>query len=471
MNCPIRWHRRSGTVDVMDATAPRVKDLADATPATRDRYIDFLRIFAIATVVVGHWLMAVVQNGSGGVRTTNALAVLSGAQWLTWLFQVMPVFFFVGGFAHWTGLRSVSRRGGGYADFVRARAARLLRPTAVFLALWTLAAVVAGVLGVRDGIGALALRTIAQPLWFVGVYLGIIAVAPVMFRLHQRFGLVVPVVLGVAAIGVDLVRFGAGISAIGALNVAFVWLACHQLGFCYADGMLTWRSGAAMAGVGFAALVVLTLGTGLYPVSMVGLPGEPVSNMNPPTVALAMQAMWLIGLVLLVRVPVSRWLERRRVWTAVVAGNGVVMTTFLWHLTALYTVYAVALSLRIPLPDAGSALWWLTRPLWLVVLAGVCAALVAVFRSFEQPRPVNRVGGSTMLAALGMALACLGVLGVALVGFDGLLAGRSAMLVIVPISAGWALALVASGWALTSAGRTRSSLDRPSVRPARLPRR
>src|SRR5206468_3000684 len=69
-------------------------------------------------------------------RSIDVLAVLPWLQPLTWLLQVMPVFFLVGGFSHATALASVHRRGGGYTDFVRSRAGRLLRPTAVFVGGW-----------------------------------------------------------------------------------------------------------------------------------------------------------------------------------------------------------------------------------------------------------------------------------------------------------------------------------------------
>lgn len=118
---------------------------------------------------------------------------------------------------------------------------------------------------------------------------------------------------------------------------------------------------------------------------MVGMPGAAVSNMNPPTVALLAPASWLIGLAVLVRDPVTRWLGRGRVWLAVVAANGVVMTVFLWHLTALFLGYGIWLGLCGSLPAAGSALWWQTRPAWLAGLAVICLLLVAAFRRAERP--------------------------------------------------------------------------------------
>src|SRR4051794_651667 len=108
--------------------------LAAATPAGRDRYVDLLRVASLGVVIAGHWLMAVpVLGPDGRTGVTNVLALVPALRPATWLLQVMPVFFLVGGFAHATALASIRRRGGGYADFARSRVARLLRPTAVFL--------------------------------------------------------------------------------------------------------------------------------------------------------------------------------------------------------------------------------------------------------------------------------------------------------------------------------------------------
>lgn len=55
----------------------------------------------------------------------------------------------------------------------------------------------------------MALRTAVQPLWFLGVYLGLVALAPVMWRLHGRFGARVPTV----ALAAHAVAFAAPLNA------------------------------------------------------------------------------------------------------------------------------------------------------------------------------------------------------------------------------------------------------------------
>jgi hypothetical protein len=359
---------------------------------------------------------------------------------LTWVFQVMPLFFLVGGFSHATALR----RQRTYAEFIRSRAARLLIPTAVFGAVWLTVAVAVELAGRDDGMLRLATRVVAQPLWFIGVYLGVVAFAPVMLRLHRRCGPVVPAVLTAGVVAVDLIRFGQGVTEIGYLNLLLVWLTVHQLGFFYADGRLGSRVAYGLAGGGLLAVVVLTV-YGPYPISMVGMPGEKVSNMSPPTLALLAHAAWLIGLALLLRGPLTRLLARTRVWVAVIAANGLAMTAFLWHLTALFLVSAAQIALGLAQPPVGSAAWWLLRPVWLGLLALVTAGLIAVFRRADRSRPLPARSYGTARAVAGIALCLAGVLGFSAVGFGGALAGRTAYLIVLPVTPVTSALLLAVG--------------------------
>ena len=77
-----------------------VRDLAAATPATRNRVVDLLRAAAIVVVVLGHWLMAAVVVRGGELVPGHLLGLATWTHPLTWVFQVMPVFFLVGGYAN-----------------------------------------------------------------------------------------------------------------------------------------------------------------------------------------------------------------------------------------------------------------------------------------------------------------------------------------------------------------------------------
>ncbi len=71
--------------------------LADQTPPERNRYVDFLRAVSITFVIIGHWLISTAYYVNGNLTPGHMLGIQPWTQWLTWLFQVMPVFFFVGG--------------------------------------------------------------------------------------------------------------------------------------------------------------------------------------------------------------------------------------------------------------------------------------------------------------------------------------------------------------------------------------
>lgn len=83
-----------------------IDTINEQTPAHRDRVIDFLRAAAILVVCVGHWLMAgVYVNDAGELKRTGLLSVADFIHPLTWVLQVMPIFFLVGGFRQRTKLR------------------------------------------------------------------------------------------------------------------------------------------------------------------------------------------------------------------------------------------------------------------------------------------------------------------------------------------------------------------------------
>ncbi|MFE2831398.1 acyltransferase [Streptomyces mirabilis] len=443
--------------------------LAEATPASRDKYVDLLRVASLGTVVLGHWLMAAVSvRGDGRAEVGNLLAVEPRLQLLTWALQVMPVFFFVGGFSHALSYRSLRRKTGEngenggaalYSVFLRARLQRLLRPTVVFIGVWGTLALALQLAGREGGLLDVSLRLVAQPLWFIGIYLAMVAFTPPLLRLHERYGWGAFGGLAAAAGLVDVLRFGFGVPYVEFLNFAFVWLAVHQLGFLRADGKL--RRPYLLAGAGLAGAVLL-VAYGPYPLSMVGMPGEKISNMAPPTFALLCHGLWLVGGVESLRGPARRWLRRPRVWRAVVAANGVSMTAFLWHLTAMLGVYGALLALGVRLPEPATGVWWAQVPVRVMVAGGVTALLVTVFRRFEQPSAVvlGETGvspaGARPAAALGVTLCLFGVLGLSMVGFGGLLEGRTAVLVAVRVTAPVAVAMTLAGWLLVErAGRGR----------------
>jgi hypothetical protein len=397
--------------------------LVKATPEGRDRYVDLVRAFSILVVVAGHWLMAIVHLDGDGFSGANVLDVVPGLWLLTWVLQVMPLFFLVGGFSNLVAWRSIESKQLTYGDFLRSRVARLMRPTLVFIGIWTVIALVIRLTlpDVSRQIGA-ATELLAKPLWFLAVYVLVVALSPMMLTLHRRFGIGVLAFLVGSAVVVDVLRVGFGIPLVGYLNFAFVWLFAHQLGFFYADGSLTALSKRFFTALGLAALATLGLLTssGIYSPSMVGMQSEAVSNNSPPSICLVVLTVWLTSAAMLVRPAALRWLQHRRTWTAVVAANSMIMTIFLWHLTAVMVCVLVLVPLGFPQPNGGSALWWAWRPVWLIALSLVLAGFVAVFARFERPtsdRGKELRSGARPIVVAGVAALVAGLGGLAQFGF------------------------------------------------------
>ena len=449
----------------------RSLQMAEATPRERDRFIDAARAFAILVVMLGHWLIAVVTWKDGVIDGANALAVIPGLWLATWALQVMPLFFFVGGASNawtWRGVErtwatapgqpgqnpgaaqerslpagpspGVSAGAGAYAAFLAGRVTRLMRPTGVFLAVGLVIATILDASNVADSVLRPATRLITQPLWFIGIYLIVVALAPPMLMLHRRFGAIVPGAMVAGAVIVDVARFAFEIGAVGYFNFALVWLFVHQLGFFYADGRLPlrpWR----VAGLGLTLMGLLVL-LGPYPGSMVGLPGDAISNMDPPTVVIIALTIWQVGLALVLRPTVAALLERTSVWSAVIMVNGVIMTIFLWHLTALLLAIGILYPLGFPQPAAGTALWWALRPVWIAVLLVLLTGLVAMFGRFEMRRSAGSraafegtsVPAIAVVSALGALYVIVGVLGFALGGLDGLFSTTGSELVVFRVN-------------------------------------
>ncbi|MEV4760954.1 acyltransferase [Micromonospora sp. NPDC049559] len=395
----------------------RPRQLAERTPAGRERYVDLVRAVAIAAVVLGHWLTITIgYDRRGRLSGHSALLDLPETRPVTWLLQVLPVFFLVGGYANAASLAAHRRRGGDGVGWLQDRAARLLRPTTALLVVLAAAALVARLL---VGAGPDEVRTVIWlatiPLWFLSAYLLVVALTPVTYALHRRLGWLVPLALVALVAAGDVGRlYGPEWLADG--SFLFGWLALHQVGFAWREATAPapdpprrrwgWlrparlpphpRVAVPLLLVGVPALLLLTL-VGPYPVSMVNLPGERIHNMSPPSVALLAVAAGQIGLVLLLRDPGERWLRRRDPWAVVIAVNGVVLTVFLWHITAVVLLVGALDALGVlPTPPVGSAAWWLWRLGWLAALTVPLAGLVAVFGRIELRgwhRPATRPRG------------------------------------------------------------------------------
>jgi fucose 4-O-acetylase-like acetyltransferase len=411
----------------------------------RNRYADLLRVGAMCGVVLGHWLLSDVTYAGGRLSGVDALDYVSWGRWLTLLFQVMPVFFLVGGYANAASWTAHHARGEGWTGWVRGRARRLLWPATVYVTVASLAAAGAKAAGAGGAELAQAGWVTALQLWFLPVYLLLIALTPVMLAAHRRWGLAVPAVMAVAAAGVDAAVLGPHLPLIGFANYLLVWGAMHQWGFAWQDGSLTrprWRPWL-LAAAGIAALAGL-LTWGPFPVDMIGA-GERVANTVPPSVALLAFAAAQAGLLLAAEPAAARLLARPRWWQPVTRLNATTMTVYLWHMVPVIIVAVACYPTGVlPQPAAGSAAWWALRPAWFALLAAVLVPLVAAVMWAERPlrrlpAGVGPTGAwSPVVLAAGLLAAMVGLTRLAIFGFAP--AGSLPLLV---------LALYASGLLLT----------------------
>src|ERR1700722_2161023 len=150
----------------------------------RNRYADLLRVVAIGGVVYGHWLLFSVTYRNGQLSGVDALDYILWGRWVTWAFQVMPVFFLVGGYVNAQSWAAHQAAGERWTWWVRDRVMRLLWPTAVFVVVAVAAVSGAPALEVANAGGLIALQ-----LWFGPVYMVLIALAPAMVAAHRRWGL------------------------------------------------------------------------------------------------------------------------------------------------------------------------------------------------------------------------------------------------------------------------------------------
>jgi hypothetical protein len=408
----------------------------------RDLTLDLARVFCVLLVVVIHLLMVGVDtHARSGIALVRPLEAQPWFPHVTWVGQIMPLFFVVGGFASMTAWRSLRRRGGDAPDFVKSRVLRLAQPTSPLFVFYVVAIGVGlvvvqatGLLGfeVLDGvfIGA------GSPLWFIAAYALCQSLVPFLARLHVVAPKRTVLVLLAGVIVVDAVHYQAGLYWFGLLNLLFVWPLIQQIGFWYADGFFDrrpWWQLALIALAGVGMLWPLTA-FGPYDVNM-------LVNLNPPTLPLVFLGLSQAAFLRLLKRPLSALMRTRGAQAIVFLVGTRLMTIYLWHLPLIIAFAGVALLIPGASPQPASAAWWWSRPaLYVLVLGGLFALSLLVGR-WERPRELGAtppapfvalaalltIAVPVLLIPLGLDLA-LAVAGAVTFGIAILILGRGGVL-------------------------------------------
>lgn len=385
-----------------------------ATPAERDRYLDFLRVVALLMVVVGHWVVRVVLEGADGrPEAAYLLAIAPEWQAATLLWQVMPLFFVVGGVVNAGSWRRARATGSAPEAWVATRVRRLLRPTLPLLAVLVPAAALLPAEALVFDLGVAIL-----PLWFLAAYVAVTALTPSALAQHEAGRSAWLLAAGgTAVLALDLLRFLwggpliAGQPAVAAPNFLLVWLLLHQLGFYAADDRLP-RRPVALAAV--AALALGLLIAGRWPLGMIPIEGTSLpNNGSPPSVALVALGLVQGGVALALRGPVTASLHRPALWAPVAAVGALLMPIYLWHQPAMVAVANLAYPAGwLPLSEVPDAQWWLRRPLWVALCALALVPLVLLAAWIERAVPAPRAAAPGRLwLVLGVVLVAAGIAG------------------------------------------------------------
>jgi len=382
-----------------------------ADAAGRDRAVDVVRIASLVVVMFGHCGLLLATIDTGGLHIGNLLGELPAITPLTWLAQVMPLFFLAGGAAgayDW-------RPGTPWGTWLFTRAQRLCRPVFWYLAAWC-----GGLLVARMVLGAQSAedlgREVVALLWFLGVYLVVLAFVPALTRLRTGRAVVLLVVsLLAGAAAVDGIRFAVGTDLSGVANFLIVWLIPVVIGVAYARRLIGRRVGLIAAATAFTAQVVLAVAK-VYEVSLVVTGAERMSNVTPPTVLLALQCTWMSCLFVVAAGAIGRWALRPRVWHVISVGNRGAMTIYLWHIPAIAVATFSLHAFGLDAYDVHAPGFWGLLALRELVFAVVMTVTFWLLSPLEHLRlpwwdaPVRATGAQSAVAG---ALVC--VAGVVLV--------------------------------------------------------
>lgn len=399
---------------------PDARAVTDGTKPDRDRAVDVARLAALLVVIFGHCALLLATIDSSGLWIGNLLGEAPELAPITWVVQVMPLFFLAGGAAGAYGWRE----GTPWGTWLFTRAQRLCRPVFWYLAFWTVGLLMTSIVLGADSAAGLGGESVAL-LWFLGVYLVTLAFVPALTRMQtwRAVAVVVAALLAAAAV-VDGVRIATGAPMSGGVNFLIVWLIPVVIGVAYTRKLISFPAALAVAVSAFAVQVLLAI-FGPYEVSLVVTGTEHLSNTSPPTLLLALHCTWMSCAFVAAAGPVRRWAQRPRVWQVVAVGNGGAMTLYLWHIPAIAVATFILHALGLDAYDIHAHGFWGLLALRAVVFAVVMAATFLLLSPLEHRRlpwwdsAVRATGARSTAAGVLICAAGVALVLLAKHGFDG----------------------------------------------------
>jgi hypothetical protein len=420
----------------MIVNLPSVASVSAHTPPGRDRAVDVARLGSLLVVMFGHCALLLGTVTDQGVWIGNTLGAAPSLQPLTWLLQVMPLFFLAGAASAAYGLDRTPQPWGGW---LLSRAQRLVRPVLWYLGFWALLLLAVRMLAGAPSAARLGNESVAL-LWFIGVYLLVLATVPLLLRIRGGWSAagVIGVLLALTAVG-DWARWRTGELDSGFGGFLTVWMIPAVIGVLYARRVIRPAAALLIAAVVFAAAVGLVL-IGPYDVPLVVTGTETFSNSTPPTLLLGLHCVWMSLLFVAVAKPIRRWAARPRVWYPVALGNNGAMTLYLWHIPAI-AVAAFGLHFafggRLDAVDPAQHWFWGLIALRAVVFAVVMFVLFLLLSPVEH-RPLPWL--DARVSATGPRGAVVGIL-VCTAGVAALYMAKEGL----GVEAGWWALLVFVG--------------------------
>lgn len=381
--------------------------------AGRDRVTDAVKAAALTLVILGHNLAWTTQSDGTTINTLDAAPQL----WpLTWVLQVLPLFFLLAG----AGMVNYSAHPSTSATLKRL--GRLTTPTLPLLVVTLILSLTIGTL-VGGPVGQAAGILPIQLTWFIGIYLIVTAIAPLLRRMTHPLHFA-GMLLAIA--GIDQLRIHVN-PMIGWVNLILVWALFTAIGMHLPKLRKLSRTVLAAGAISFAAAAAITIAVGPYSQALItteALPG--LSNLAPPSLVLAFAGLTQIAVLLLAWPYLEKLLTSDTLWVPIALFSHRAMGLYLYHMLLLSLIVGALLLANFAPAPLGVA-WWAAHLVVLTASVGILwAAAPALLRLADTiSRTAGRLVPASAVEALQRTPSWIGALWTGLIGVQFMLMSES----------------------------------------------